>query len=458
MYRKRIEYLQEWRHRSDRKPLVIRGARQVGKSWLVREFGKEFRNLVEINFDETPESESLFRTNNISEVIQLIEAEKGTDLIPGHTLLFLDEVQNAPSVLPTLRYFYEKAPELHVIAAGSLLDFLLSESQFSMPVGRIEFMFLGPLSFEEYLMASSEHRLLDYINSLTLASMIPDSLHIKCLSHLRNYFIVGGMPEAVDLWTTQKNLIQVQRCHSNIRQTYEADFGKYGVKANTEHLRSVFRKLPRLIGNKIRYVNIDRYEKPADLSKAIKRLASAGILTLVYHSDGNGIPLNAQRNDKKFKSILLDTGLYSAALSLRLSDISDYENAILINSGALAEQFVGQQLLNLPMPWEEPEVHYWHREKRGSSAEVDYLISIGTQVIPVEVKAGKTGTLRSLHVFACSKSSKVGLRFNNDLPSVTGVNANPPGFAEHEYTLISLPLYLVEQAGRLIGEFLQSVD
>lgn len=456
MYRKKIEYLQEWRHRIDRKPLIIRGARQVGKSWLARELGKEFRNFIEINFDETPESESLFQTNNVSEVIQLIGAEKGINLIPGETLLFLDEIQNAPKVLPTLRYFYEKIPELHIIAAGSLLDFLLSESQFSMPVGRIEFMFLGPLSYEEYLMASSEGKLLDYINSFTLNCLLPDSIHKKCLTYLRNYFIVGGMPEAVDLWIKQKDLIQIQRCHNNIRQTYEADFSKYGKKANPEHLRSVFRKLPGLIGNKIRYVNIDRHEKPANLSKAVKQLSSAGIITLVYHSDGNGIPLNAQRNDKKFKSIFLDTGLYSAALSLRLSDLSDFENALVVNSGALAEQFVGQQMLNLTMPWEKPEIHYWHREKRGSSAEIDYLISTGTEIIPVEVKAGKTGTLRSLHVFACSKSSKIGLRFNNDFPSVTRVHANLPGFTEYEYTLLSLPLYLVGQANRLIDDLLQS--
>lgn len=456
MYREKIAYLQEWRHRTDRKPLIVRGARQVGKSWLVREFGKEFRNFVEINFDETPESESLFQTNDIGEVIQLIEAERGTNLVPGETLLFLDEIQNAPSVLPTLRYFYEKIPELHVIAAGSLLDFLLSESQFSMPVGRIEFMFLAPLSYEEYLMASSEDRLLDYIKSFTLKRSIPESIHRKCQTYLRNYFIVGGMPEAVDLWIQQKDLNQIQRCHSNIRQTYEADFSKYSKKANPEHLRTVFRKLPRLIGNKIRYVNIDRYEKPADLSKAIKQLSSAGIITLVYHSDGNGIPLNAQRNDRKFKAIFLDTGLYSAALSLRLSDLSDLENALLINSGALAEQFVGQQLLNLPMPWEEPEMHYWHREKRGSSAEVDYLISMGTEIIPVEVKAGKTGSLRSLHVFACGKSSKLGLRFNNDVPSATEVRVNLPGFTEHKYTLISLPLYLAGQADRLVDAMRQS--
>jgi len=423
---------------------------------LAHEFGKEFRTFIEINFDETPESESLFQTNNVREVVQLIEAEKGVNLIPGETLLFLDEIQNAPTVLPTLRYFYEKIPELHIIAAGSLLDFLLSDSPFSMPVGRIEFMFLGPLSYEEYLMASSEDKLLDYINSLTPKSLIPESIHKKCLSYLRNYFIVGGMPEAVHLWTKQKDLIQIQRCHNTIRQTYEADFSKYGKKVKPEHLRTTLRKLPGLIGNKIRYVNIDRYEKSANLSKAVKQLESAGIITLVYHSDGNGVPLNAQRNDKKFKAVFLDTGLYSSALSLRLSDLSDFENALIINSGALAEQFVGQQMLTRTMPWEEPEIHYWHREKRGSSSEIDYLISTGTEIIPVEVKAGKTGTLRSLHVFACSKSSKIGLRFNSDLPSVTEVHSNLPGFAGYEYTLLSLPLYLVGQADRLIDDLLQS--
>ena len=193
MIRHYLNELEQWKKRLTRKPLVIRGARQVGKTWLVREFARtNFQNLVEINFDETPESESLFQTNNVNEIVQLIEAEKGINIIPGETLLFLDEIQSAPKVLPALRYFYEKIPELHIIVAGSLLGFLLSESQFPMPVGRIEFMFLGPLSYEEYLMASSEHKLLDYINSLTLNSLLPDSIHKKCLTYLRNYFIVGG--------------------------------------------------------------------------------------------------------------------------------------------------------------------------------------------------------------------------------------------------------------------------
>ncbi len=457
MYRKKIEYLQEWRHRIDRKPLIVRGARQVGKTWLIREFGHEFKCFIEINFDETPESASLFYTNNISEVVQLIEAEKGINIIPGETLLFLDEIQNAPEILTRLRYFYEKLPELHIIAAGSLLNFLFSESHFSMPVGRIEFMFLSPLSYEEYLIASSADNLLDYINSLTLKSRIPESIHKKCLTYLREYFIIGGMPEAVYFWIKQKDIIQVQRCQNNIRQTYDADFSKYGKKANPELLRLVFRKIPRLIGNKIRYINITKHEKPANLSKAIKQLNSAGIITLVYHSDGNGIPLNAQRNDKKFKSIFLDIGLYSSALSLRLSDLSNFENILVTNSGALAEQFIGQEILNLAMPWEEPEINCWHREKRSSSAEIDYLTAIGADVIPIEVKAGKTGSLRSLHVFACSKGSKIGLRFNIDLPSITKIRTKLPGFTEHDYSLLSLPLYMAEQTKRLVDDLLKTL-
>ncbi len=455
MYREKIEYLKEWRNRIDRKPLIVRGARQVGKSWLVHEFGREFKQFIEINFDETPERASIFRTNDVNEVIQLIEAEMGMNILPGETLLFLDEIQNAPEVLPTLRYFYEKFPELHVIAAGSLLNFLLSENEYSMPVGRIEFMYLGPLSYEEYLMASAEDNLLEYLRTLTLKSRIPESIHKKCLTYLRNYFIIGGMPEAVDLWTRQKDIIQVQRCQNNILQTYEADFSKYGKKANPDHLRLVFRKIPGLIGAKIRYVNISRHEKPALLSKSIRQLESAGIITLAYHSDGNGMPLNAQRNDKKFKSIFVDTGLYSSSLSLRLSDFSDFETMLIANSGALSEQFIGQEMLNLKMPWEEPEVHYWHREKKGSSSEIDYLTTFGTNIIPVEVKAGKTGSLRSLHVFACSKQSNIGLRFNIDLPSVTEVQTNLTGFPQFDYTLLSLPLYLVGQTSRLIDELMR---
>lgn len=451
LYRSALKYLVNWKNSSKRKPLIIRGARQVGKTQLVKNFSCEFRQYIEINFDETPEKGDFFRNNTVQETIKLIEVDCGFKIINGETLIFLDEIQAVPDVLPMLRYFYEKVPDLHVIAAGSLLEFLLADHEFSMPVGRIEYFFLGPLSFDEFLKNLNETLLLEYLHSFDFSKKIPESIHQKTISYLKTFFIIGGMPEAVDTWLKTDDFIQTQKIHASILQTYEDDFGKYRKNINPEILRTTLKRMPSLVGGKVRYTNIDRHIAPSALNTAIKALAQARIITQIFHSAGNGIPLGSQINYKKFKPLLVDIGIYSFSLSLRLTDIHPDENLIMINKGALSEQFVGQELIYDIPSFIKPELFYWHREKKGSAAEIDYLCQKGQAIIPVEVKAGKTGSLRSLHTFAASRKSKIGVRFNLDTPSIVNVSTTINNIGKADYKLISLPLYFAGQFKRILN-------
>ncbi len=429
----------------------MRGARQVGKTELVRCLGRDFESYIEFNFDEFPQKADLFKSGDIEQIVPLIEADSGVRIIPGNTLIFFDEVQNAPLILPMLRYFYEKLPHVHVIAAGSLLEFLLSDHDFSMPVGRVEYHFIGPLTFEEFLSGAGENMLVDFLHNYNMKNGIPESLHQKYMTFLKYYFLIGGMPEAVQSWIETKDIMEVQRIHASILQTYEDDFAKYKKRINPDHLRLVMRRVPLIVGKKLRYVSIERNIAPSAIASAVRALSNARIITQVFHSDGNGLPLGAEKSEKKYKPLFIDIGLYSTSLNLRLTDVYLMDNMELINRGALCEQFIGQHLLYSGSPWMKPELFYWHREKKGSSSEVDFLVPYGQDVIPVEVKAGKTGSLRSLHAFSALKKTKTALRFNGDTPSVTNVKTTVEHLGKADYKLVSLPLYMVEQFRRMIG-------
>ncbi len=222
-------WLNNWKKEKTRKPLLIRGARQVGKTWIVNQFGRtEFEKYVEINFEYTPAMKSCFSTLDPLEILQQIELSTNVDIIPEKTLLFLDEIQDCPEALKALRYFYEKLPNLHVIAAGSLLEFIMDAEGISFPVGRIQNIHLFPLSFGEFLDACSEHKLRNWLHDLSITDNIPESIHEKCSSLLRNYLYLGGMPEAIAQWLDQKILSKTDEIHLQLLQNYKHDFGKYG--------------------------------------------------------------------------------------------------------------------------------------------------------------------------------------------------------------------------------------
>lgn len=450
MYRKYMQDLLEWKNRTNRKPLVIRGARQVGKTYLVREFGrKHFDHFIEINFDEHSDSRSLFKHQDIDRVLQYIELAMDIPVHPGKTLLFLDEIQKAPEVFARLRYFFEKKPGLHVIAAGSLLDLVLVDHTFSMPVGRIEYLHMNPMDFKEFLYAVQADRLVEFIADFQLSEEIPDSLHTRLADYVTVYMYIGGMPASVREYAHSQSFRQCERELSSILDTLKDDFSKYGEKADTEMLRLVLDAAPTLVGRKVKYTEISRERASATLKKAVDQLELAGILRRVQHSSGSRIPLRSERKERDFKLLFLDSGLLLRSLGLSITG-QIYGQQVLSNRGALAEQFVGQEWLGQFESYESPELYYWNRQKTGASAEVDYLFQIDGRVVPAEVKAGTTGSLKSLHVFVSEKNSPVALRYNMANPAADDVVSRIPGRVTHPFRLLSLPLYMVSETKRLL--------
>jgi predicted AAA+ superfamily ATPase len=277
---------------------------------------------------------------------------------------------------------------------------------------------------------------------------IPSPFHQKLIEWLRTYMATGGMPEAVKQYIENNSVIQSQQELASILQTFRDDFSKYRKRIHVERLRMTLDRLPGLIGRKLKYVDISREERAKDLQESIDMLRMAQIVYCVHHSSGNAIPLRAEANSKDYKPLFLDIGLMMWSLGLQITDLID-KHVLLANKGAVAEQFIGQQLLHRHVGNREPELFYWNREKRNSSAQVDYLIPIGGEIVPVEVKAGKTGSLKSLHVFATEKEAGLAVRFNLDTPSLTCVTSRHRPDAPHEFRLLSLPIYMVSETERL---------
>jgi len=440
--------LDEWSVRSGRKPLVVRGARQVGKTWLVRSLASR-RNLrlVEFNFELRPELKSLFAPADVRENLSLIEIETGQAVVPGESLLFLDEIQAAPELLPKLRYFYEQIPNLHVVAAGSLVEFSLRDHAFSMPVGRIEYLHLGPINFEEFVTAvdPAGKKLLERMVHLEPGEGLPPGIHDKLDRLYLEYLLVGGLPEAVAAHAKRAGWADVARLQDSLIATYQDDFAKYRGRVDYLRLRKVFNAIPRLLGEKLKYTRIDPEEQSRELGRCLELLELAQVVYLVHHSAGRGVPLKADVKERDFKPLFLDIGLAARMLGLTPAGILVDSEALPSSLGCLAEQFIGQQLLHGRAPHQTPELHYWRRQARSANAEVDYLIEVDDRVVPVEVKSGKTGTLRSLHRFIEERGSRVALRFNRDSPSMCPIEA-----AGHPCLLLSLPFYLAGQASRLV--------
>jgi len=453
MHRFAIDYLKQWKVKVTRKPLVIRGARQVGKSFLVRLFAQsEFSHLLEVNFERMPDVASLFHSKAPQTILKLLEARFNVPLEPGRTLLFLDEIQAAPEVFACLRYFYEDMPTLHVIAAGSLLEFVLEEHSFSMPVGRIEYLHLGPMQFEEFLLAMNREKLREWLCEYATAQSVPAEMHAELHRLTRQYVVVGGLPEAVAAFARTGSYQECEQVQQSIISTYRDDFSKYAQRVNHRRVEKMFERIPQLVGRKFMYSHVDPNERSRDLATVLKLLGLAHVAYPVRHTHANGIPLGAEADDRNFKVLFLDVGLLGRSCGLRMLDVTQAQDLMLINGGAVCEQFVGQHLVFGGRFYEEPTLYYWMRQKKSSNAEVDYVIAIGQHVIPVEVKAGKTGTLKSMHMFLMEKNRNVGLRFNGDFPSLLDTQTHLPMGSPRGFRLLSLPFYLVGQTVRLLRE------
>jgi len=436
MHRTIEKELQKWKIREDRKPLLMRGARQIGKSYIIEKFGKDsFDSTVTINFEEMKEIKSTFDGDlKPSLIIRDLSARLNKPIIPGSTLLFFDEIQACPNALQSLRFFKEQMPELHVIGAGSLLEFILSTNSFSFPVGRIEYLYLRPLSFIEFLEAKGEMETLAWLKEATPQNPVGAATHLKLIQTVKEYFIVGGMPEAVLYFIKNKQFLGLDRIHANLLNTYENDLGKYPRSSQQKFLKLLFEAAPRLIGEHFKYAKIHPHAQSRDYLEALDVLSNTGILHQVFANAASGIPLEVQKNEKKFKLLFLDIGLLpqsNASLVIPEEDLS------LINGGHLAEQFVGQELVAYAKLYTKAPLYYWEREKRGSEAEVDYLTEVENRIIPIEVKAGLKKRIRSLRQFMNEKQVPLGVC----------ISQAPLSF---EHQILSVPFYMIHELPRLV--------
>lgn len=451
MERNALGFLKNWLTSVDRKPLVLRGARQVGKTWLVRHLAKTTgKRLVEINFEKQPAQASLFAPNDPQQILLNLRTALRQDINPLNSILFLDEIQAVPHLFAKLRWFYEDLPELPVIATGSLLEFLLAEHSFSMPVGRISYMHLEPLSFDEFLLANDMKALYDYLLAYDFNIEIPISIHEQLISLFKQYLLVGGLPAAVASYTSERSFTKVSQIHHDLMATYRDDFAKYSGRIAIERLDEVTMAIPKMLGQKFVYNKVNPAVQSSTIKQSLNLLAKARVCHRVLSCSANGVPLGAEVNEKYFKAIFLDTGLSSAALGLSLTEINDTNEIVVINNGGISEQVVGQLLRTINPPYIEPSLYYWLRDEKGSSAEIDYILPFGSKVIPIEVKAGSSGSLKSLHLFMGLKKLPLAIRINSDLPSEVVVNVKDRLGDTIEYTLLSIPFYLISQINRLL--------
>lgn len=420
MAMKRIidHFLLEWKNEQyDRKPLILRGARQVGKTHAARVLGKTFKHFIEINLEFHEDLRTIFTKDHDPKriVFQLSEYLK-KDIIPGSTLLFIDEIQVVPQAITTLRYFYELMPELHVIAAGSLLDFAIEKV--GMSVGRISHLHMYPMSFLEFLVALGHEKWAQAILKNTLQEPLFDVLHDNLLNLVGTYLAIGGMPAAVNAWVQTQQSRQVRRVHSELLVSYQQDFNKYAAKHQIKYLDALFRHAVSQLSKKFMFSRVEGYQK-RELEPALELLEKAGLVYPVTRTSGQGIPLGADAQLNDFKLIFLDVGLSQASLNLDITEWFLEPLKAFVNKGEIVEAFVGQEILAYADPIAKGHLFYWRREERNSTAEVDYLVQLQEKVVPIEVKSGEGTTLKSMRLFLDSHPlSLYGIKFSTQNYSV----------------------------------------
>lgn len=392
--------LQRWKRRRRRKPLIVRGARQVGKTYSITAFGeREFEDVRAFNFEEDRSLHKVFAGDLRPELLLMqLEAHCGKRIVPGSHLVFFDEIQACPRALTSLRYFYEKSPELHIVAAGSLLEFALDDISF--PVGRVDMEWMRPMSFSEFLAADGADILLEHLPGLDSVAPLPVSIHERLLEKLRVYFAVGGLPEAVAAFAATHSLEEVGAVHKSLCASYTVDFAKYGRRVDRDCLEHVFEELPAHAGRQIKYTSLYPEKRVEKIKGCLRVLRRASIVSEVRSTAAQGLPLRAGASSKVFKCLFLDIGLMQHLCGIRPKEILEARNILDIWRGGLAEQFVGQELLAQRGGSEDGRLYYWSRPKKSSTAEVDYVI-VGDkgEILPIEVKSGQPGRLRSMRLF-----------------------------------------------------------
>lgn len=433
MKRKALKDLKKWLISSIRKPLILRGARQVGKSTLVHLFAQEEKlELFEFNFEVdklNSVSDEQFKIQKLLDEIQLKKQKKLT----SKSLIFFDEIQESPQLLKYLRYFYEQRPDLIVISAGSLLEIALHEANFSFPVGRVEFYHLSPMTFSEFLCATGNELIDEKLSQLDFSP----ALHHLAIEAMKNFYYVGGMPAVVNNFAQSNSLVEARTIQQQIIQTYQADFPKYNKRINIQRIARIFNALALQAGKKVIYSKLDPQSGSREIKRVVELLIDARVILPCIHSDGNAIPLLGESDAKVFKSYFLDIGLLNALLRLDLDAIESEFEGNFNTKGVIAEQYIAQHLSNFYPPFMAPILIYHLRDKRTQKAEIDFLIESKDKIYPIEVKSTAKGHLKSLKYFCEQKNAVAGIKISLDEFSVE------PYFTSNS-SLINFPLYAID--------------
>lgn len=445
MYRSVLKQFETWKESPSRKPLIVKGVRQVGKTWLMKEFGRlHYADTAYFNFDENPELNQLFTgSKDVNRILQNLTMATGQKITPGKTLVIFDEVQDAPEVIGSLKYFCENIPELHVVCAGSLLGVALARPG-SSPVGKVNFLEVRPMTFREFLLASGKDGLVTFMKAINTLTPIPDAFASQLAELLKFYFITGGMPESVKDWTEHRDVNEVQSILSELLETYARDFAKHPETKQFPKLSLIWKSIPSQLARenkKFLYSVVKEGARAREYEDALQWIVEAGLFIKVYRSNAPKIPAVSYDDLSAFKIYLSDVGLLRRHCRLHPSAITERNRLFTEFKGALAENYVLQALT---LQYEDTP-RYWSRIN--PSHEVDFLIQRGNQIIPIEVKADENLSGDSLKIFAklFPDDTRLRVRFSMRNLCLNGC-------------VLNIPLYLADETDRLIGMALEELE
>ena len=432
MYRKIIEKLIEWKNNKDRKPLILRGARQVGKTYIIKKFGEEnYDGVAYFNFDHDTELYNMFEnTKDPIRILEQLSFVYGKAIIPGKTLIVFDEIQECPNALNSLKYFEEEAKEYHIISAGSLLGIRLSHTSF--PVGKVEFLDMYPMTFTEFLEADGCKNLVDYMDSVRSIENIPDIFFDRLSEKLKAYFIIGGMPEAVNSWVTDKDMEKVNKIQDDILKSYESDFSKHTTNIEANRISIIWNSIPSQISKenkKFLYQAAKDGARAREYEGAVNWLKDANVVNKIYNVTKPNIPLISYNDLSSFKMYLNDVGLLRRKTDLDSKVIVEGNKLFQEFKGALTENYVLQTLIAIGL-----NPYYYTFDNR---YEIDFIIQYKNEIIPIEVKSGENVNNTSLKIYNEVNKPKIRIRF-----SMKNLNKDD--------NLINIPLFMVEYIKKII--------
>ncbi|MDO5483415.1 MAG: ATP-binding protein [Desulfovibrionaceae bacterium] len=438
MKRLLLSRLIDWKNSPYRKPLVLKGVRQVGKTWLLKEFGRlHYKHTAYFNFDENPEYQQFFdTTRHVDRILQNLMIASGQKIVPEDTLLIFDEIQDCPHALNSLKYFCENSPQYHVACAGSLLGIALSKPT-SVPVGKVNFLQVEPMTFSEFLIAGGHENLAAYLGELEELAPLPDAFFNPLYEQMKMYFVTGGMPEAVKLWTEAHDVAAMQTALADILNAYERDFAKHPAPKEFPRISLIWKSIPSQLARenkKFLYRVVKEGARAREYEDALQWLIDARLIHKVFRSSAPGIPLSAYDDLSSFKIYLTDVGLLRRMALLSPSAFAEGNRLFTEFKGALAENYILQALL----PQFEAAPRYW--SQHNPSYEVDFLIQYDNDIIPLEVKAETNVRSRSLKIYTQKFRERTPLRVRFSLDNL-----------KFDDDLLNIPLFMADQTSRLIA-------